>query len=139
MSFTAGYKGIVRVKTTDVAMDATDDVGGVESAGLPDGVEMLDTTSINNTNGEPSAIPGIRIRGPYAFTCNLDTADTGQGRLFTALSSRAKIYMTNLPDGTNGLRFAIYVNKADRKMDAKGKAMVDFEVTFAGDAPTAVP
>lgn len=140
MSFTAGYKGIAQVTTTNIAaVSPGDDIIGVENLNFPDGNEILDVTSINNTNGEPAAIPGIRNRGPYSLSCNLDTSDAGQGRLFTAKNSRAKVWLTLLADGVNGYRIAVYVTKADRKAEAKGKAMVDFEMVFAGDAPTAIP
>lgn len=138
MSYTAGYKGIIRARTDATAATNADDVGGVENVTTPGGFELLETTSMNQTAGERSHLPGLFNRGPITVSANLDVADTGQAVLIAAVAARTLIYLTVLPDGTNGYRYPGYVNKADRKPDARGKVMVDYEFTPSG-APTAIP
>lgn len=99
------------VKTTNAAPSAGDEIDGIKDAGFTRSRTSLDTTNFKG-GADKTRMLGLKdVSGNLGG--DLLIADTIQGLLRTAHEDGSTIYVTDLPDGTNGYTYPVLVESIE--------------------------
>jgi hypothetical protein len=106
-------------------------IGGINSASLSQGGEVLDDTAFMDTpDGLKSRLRGLNDCS-LSITADYNSADAGQTAIYNAWLNRSEIWFQYLPNGTNGFRFRGVVESFELSGEVAGKEQLS--VSIQGD------
>jgi hypothetical protein len=111
----------------------TDEAAGFNTADFEAAVDMLDATDFKDTSGARKFVPGLsgfKISAGGFF----EPADTKQTDLRTACLAKTSRWITLLPDGTNGYKVEVFVERFKVGGSFDALVPIDFSFTATGAA-----
>ena len=134
MAAIAAHGAAVSVATTDVNGGANL-LGGLKDFTVNDSVTVLDITDLADTSGYTIRMAGLKDVS-ISLSGNYSQADAPQTLMRTVAGTT--MYVTILPDGTNGFSYKTIVEKCEVKGSVDGT--VDISISLVGvGARTAKP
>lgn len=134
---TAAHTRKVYAKASSSAPGGSDEVDGAIDFKFTRSKAMLDTTDFKDTSGAHTRIAGLGD-GSGSIGGDWEQADTVQALLRSSFDAGSTIYITDLPDGTNGYTYPCLVESIDDSGQVDGKNSVSFSLQQNG-APIARP
>lgn len=133
----AAHSVPVYVKASSSAPSAGDLVDGIKDITAKDSRTMLDTTDFLDSSGAKTKLAGL-LDASISLSGDYEQSDAPQALLRSSYTSGATVYITLLPDGTNGYTYPCIVESYDVKAGVDG--LVEFSASLVGNgARTARP
>lgn len=133
----AAHSISVYVKSSSSAPSAGDLVDGIKEITVKDSRTMLDTTDFLDSSGAKTKLAGL-LDASISLSGDYEQSDSPQALLRTSFASGATVYVTLLPDGTNGYTYPCIVESYDVKGSVDG--ITEFSASLVGSgARTARP
>jgi hypothetical protein len=132
----AAYNKKVKESAIAGGAGAYTTIGGVNSANLSLGGEMLDDTAFSDApDGFRSRIQGLNDCS-MTITADYNSADPGQTAIYNAWLNRSEIWFQYLPNGVAGFKFRGVVESFELSGEVAGKEQLS--VTIQGDGGLAI-
>jgi hypothetical protein len=132
-----GCDTVIDLSTDDGAVDTYAEPDGINNVSFGESPEMLESTDFKQTDRARHRFQGLRD-GTISLDGDLEPADTGQGKLLTALRNGTQLWCRIRWDGTNGEKVVCRVSNRDVSTSVDGKVEVSYTLDFDG-LPVAVP
>lgn len=132
MAATAAHVRKLYVKTTNVAPVAGDELDGAIDFSFTSSRDVLDTTDFKD-GVERTKMLGLRD-GSGSIGGDWEPGDAVQTLLRTAHGDGSTIYVTDLPNGTNGFTYPVLVESVEVGGGVGDKVSATFGITQTGAA-----
>lgn len=132
MAATAAHVRKLYVKVTNVAPSAGDELDGAIDFSFTSSRDVLDTTDFKD-GVERTKMLGLRD-GSGSIGGDWEPADTIQSLLRTAHGDGSIVYVTDLPNGTNGFTYPCLVESVEVGGGVADKVSATFGITQTGAA-----
>lgn len=120
------------VKATNVAPSAGDELDGAKDFSFSSSRDVLDTTNYKGGDTKTKML-GLKD-GSGSIGGDWLPSDTIQTILRTAHGDGSTVYVTDLPDGTNGFTYPVLVEKIDSGGAVGDLVPATFGITQSGAA-----
>lgn len=129
---TAAHTRKLYVKTTSAAPSAGDELDGAKDFSFSTTRDVLDTTDFKDGDNRTKML-GLRD-GSGSISGDWEPSDSIQTILRTAHSAGTTVYVTDLPDGTNGFTFPVLVESVEVGGGVGDLVSATFNITQNGAA-----
>lgn len=129
---TAAHNRKLYVKTTNAAPTGTDEVDGAKEFSWSKSRDVLDTTDYKDGDTRTKAL-GLKD-GSGNISGDWEPTDTIQGLLRSAHENGTLVYVTSLPDGTNGFTYPCLVESIEEGGAVGDLVAATFNLTQSGAA-----
>ena len=128
---TVAHSRKIYVKSTNAAPAGSDEVDGVTDVSGSLSKTMHDTTDLKDTSGAHTRMSGLED-ATFSLSCQFEQSDAPQALIRSSYESGATIYLTDLPDGTNGYTFPCLVESIDHSGAVDGVNEVSYSFVLNG-------
>lgn len=108
---TAAHLRKVYAKATNAAPSGSDEIDGIKDPSFTQNRDVLDTTDTKDGD-QRTKILGLKD-GSGSLGGDWEPTDTIQQLLMSSHDSGAVVYITDLPDGTNGFTYPMLVESVE--------------------------
>jgi predicted secreted protein len=136
MAQSPGYLATVKHATTLGGSYTV--IDGIKSVDDPSSREKIDISDFKDASPRRKFIQGMFDPTTLSLEGDRIVGDTQQDALKTAHDAGTSVFITVLPDGTNGYKGEYVVDSFNVKAGIGGAVSLSVQLTMSG-APTAVP
>ena len=127
----AAHTRKIYAKSTNVAPSGSDEVDGAIDFKITRSKAMLDTTDFKDTSGAHTRIAGLEDASG-SIGGDWEQGDAVQALLRSSYEFGATVYITDLPDGTNGWTYPCLVESIEDNGQVDGKDQTTFNLQLNG-------
>ena len=131
---TAAHLRKIYVRTDTTAPTGPDELDGAKDFSFTGSRTVLDTTDFKGGDTKTKAL-GLKD-GSGSISGDWEPADTIQNLLRTANANATLVYVTDLPDGTNGFTYPCLVESVESGGGVDDLVSASFSITQSGAAIT---
>jgi hypothetical protein len=129
---TAAHLRKLYVKSTNAAPSGSDEIDGGKEFTFTRSRDVLDTTDTKDGD-QRTKLLGLKD-GTGSISGDWEHGDAAQALLLSSHDSGAVVYVTDLPDGTNGFTYPCLVESVETGGQVDGLVSRSFSLTQSGAA-----